>query len=271
MERDKHLIGEFLRGYNQHFGTTFRITELPDQLQRREKAVDALAEDATGQKLAIEHTLIQPFLGEKDDAQRLLSVIAPLESDPSLRLPGKSIDVSVGVRAVPQGPDWKRVGAGVVAWFRAIRLSLPDGQSTHEVPNVGFDLTLRIEKDDSPRPEGRIFVMRSGIPEMPRDFESVIRIALKEKLSKLLAEARADKRILLLEKDNTPRGYNEIGNIIDSFKGDFQELSVVNDVWVMNTVGWTSEGCLFFYHVWPGGVTGKFGVRCESTRALQKQ
>jgi hypothetical protein len=254
MGRDKLLIGEFLRGYNEHFGTTFQVTELPDHLERQKEAIDAVAKDASGRALAVEHTLIQPFLGEKADAQPLLSVFAPLESDTSLRVAGQAIDVSVPVAAIPKGLDWKAVGARVVVWFRDIRQTLPHGESVHRVPGVGFELTLRIAKDESPYPERRVYVMRS---DMPEDFQSVIRKALDDKLSKLAA-TQADKRILLLEKDNTPRGYTEIGKAIESLRDEFTHLSKVDEIWVANTVAWASESCLFFYRVAPSGVTAKF-------------
>lgn len=200
MGRDKILIEEFLRGYNHYFKTTFRVVARPDELQRQKQAVDVIAQNDDGETLAIEHTVIQPFVGEKDDTQRLLRVIAPLETDASLRAPGKSIDVSVAVGAIPKGPDWKVASAKVVDWFRRSRLSFPEGQSTHRVPNVGFDLALRIDKGDSPYPEGRIYVSRS---DMPEDFPSVVSKALKDKVPKL-AGTHADKRILLFEKDNLP-------------------------------------------------------------------
>jgi hypothetical protein len=259
--RDRILIEDFLRGYNQHIGETYQPATRPDEVERQKQAVDWIAKNCLGRILANEHTLIQPFIGEKDDAQRLMTVIAPLEADHSLRIPGKSLDVFVGVGAIPRGPDWKLVGPTVIAWFRDARLTVPEGQSVHSVPDVGFDLTLHIEKDDSPYPEGRVCVSRSDIPD---DFQLVVRKALEDKLPKL-AGTRADKRILLFEKDNLPRGYTEIGKVIESLKGEFPDLAKVDEVWVVNTVARVSEGCLFFLRVWPGGVTAKFQVNGRSS------
>jgi hypothetical protein len=125
MDRDKILIGEFLCAYNEYYGTTFRVTKYPDKLAGRGKAIDAIAQDDDGLTLAIEHTLIQPIIGEKDDAQRLLTMLAPLEADVSLRAPRKSIAISLAVGAIPKGPDWKEASAKVVAWFRERVATVP--------------------------------------------------------------------------------------------------------------------------------------------------
>ncbi len=247
MGRDKTLIEEFLRGYNQYFGTTFRVMKRPDELERQKQAVDCIAQNDDGETLAVEHTLIQPFVGEKDDAQRLLTMIAPLENDASLRVPGKSIDVIVTVGAIPKGLDWRAASAKLVAWFRETRLSLPEGPSIHRVPDLGFDLTLRIGKDDSPYPEGRVYVMRSGMPE---DFPSVVRKALQEKLRKL-AGTLADRRILLFEMDNIPRSPTEITDALETLEAEFPDLKSVNECWCSLTAAREREGKYVVSRVWP--------------------
>ncbi len=247
MRRDKVLIEEFLRGYNDYSGTTFRVTKRPDEVERKKQAVDTIAQDDSRQKLAIEHTLLQPFVGEKDDAQRLLTMIAPLEKDASLRVPGQSIDVSVTVGAIPKGHDWSSASAKVVGWFRDARSSIPEGQSIYSVPGVGFDLTLRIDMDDSPYPEGRVYVMRS---DMPEDFESVVRKALEDKLPKL-AKTPADKRILLFEMDNVPRSPMEITDVLETVRPEFSDLGIVDEVWCLCTAARDTEQRYIVTRVWP--------------------
>jgi hypothetical protein len=256
MGRDKVIIGEFLRGLNEHLGASFRITDLPDELERQKQAVDVIAQDERGQTLAVEHTLIQPFVGEKDDSVRFRAAIGPLEADTSLRIPGKSVDLCVPVGAIPKRRECGEVPAKVVDWFRRVRPSLPVGRSDHNVPGLGFDLTVHVDMDESAHPEGGIYVARSG---MPQGFDCVVGRALEDKLPKLAA-ARADKRILLFEKDNLPHGYVEICKILDSLGGGLPDLLKIDEVWVVNTVSWASGGGLFFYRVWPGGITDKFRV-----------
>jgi hypothetical protein len=247
MERDKLLIEEFIKGLNEYSGTSYRVTKQPDKLDRRNEAIDAIAYDNSGQILAVEHTLIQPFVGEKIDAQRLLTAIAPLEADHSLRIPGKALNVSIRVWAIPKGPDWKLVGAKAISWFREARLSIPDGQSMHHVPDVGFELTLQIKRSDSPYPEGRVYVMRSNMPE---DFKSVIRKALEDKLPKL-AGTPADRRILLFEMDNVPRSPTEITDAVEVLRDEFPSLNRINEIWCPLTAARDNEQEYIVMRVWP--------------------
>ena len=217
----------------------------------------------------VEHTLIQPFVGEKDDARRLLTAIAPLEADQSLCIPGKSLVVSVPVWAIPKGPDWKLVGEKVIAWFREARISIPDGQSIHRVPDVGFELTLQINKSGSPYPEGRVYVMRS---DMPKDFKSVVRKALEDKLPKL-AGTPADRRILLFELDNVPRSPMEITDALEILRGEFPALDRVDEIWCPLTAARDNEQACTSLHecgreAKPSGRTSPFQL--ESPTAICK-
>ena len=51
MERDKVLIEEFIQGFNDYSGTTYRVTTQPDKLDRQNEAIDAIAYDDSGQIL----------------------------------------------------------------------------------------------------------------------------------------------------------------------------------------------------------------------------
>ena len=117
-------------------------------------------------------------------------------------------------------------------WFRRNQRFFPDGHSTRSVPGLGFELTLQIIKENSACPEGRVCVMRSGVPD---NLRSVVRKALEDKLDKLTGTT-ADQRILLFEKDNLPRGYTEIGRVVESFVADLPDLAMIDQIWVVNTV-----------------------------------
>ena len=45
-----------------------------------------MCRDDAGRTLAIEHTLVEPFEGEKADSVRFLKALAPLEHHPALLL-----------------------------------------------------------------------------------------------------------------------------------------------------------------------------------------
>ena len=52
------------------------VTALPEEADRTKKAVEAIATNSKGDSIAFEHTLIQPFVGDKTDTQPLLKVTA---------------------------------------------------------------------------------------------------------------------------------------------------------------------------------------------------
>ena len=256
MKRDIKLIQLFLRGYNESTGSSYEIGQHPDQIERQKPAIEAIAYDRAGKSLAIEHTLVQPFWGEKDDTQVFRTVFAPLESDLLLRLADYDIELWPSVGAIPRGVNWKEIGERVKGWFRNERDSFPTGSSVQKVPGLPFELIILVQKER--QKEGRVFVGRSAMPDT---LKRVIMKSLSEKLPKLV-HTPADRRVLVLEKDNVPRGYVEIGQIIESVSHEFLDLAKVDEIWIVNTVAWEKEQVVFFYKIWPGGVSNRFKVEC---------
>lgn len=67
MRRDRQLVAEFVQAYNYVHGSSFCIESWPEEDQRNTPAVEAIARDGT-RLMAIEHTLAQPFVGERQDS-----------------------------------------------------------------------------------------------------------------------------------------------------------------------------------------------------------
>jgi hypothetical protein len=65
---DIELVKMFLAGYKDESGRTYKLKARPDVTERKEKAIEAIAEAEDGRTLAIEHTYIQPFEGERADS-----------------------------------------------------------------------------------------------------------------------------------------------------------------------------------------------------------
>ena len=97
------IIEGWLRLYNRLNSCAYAVIEWPDENERNRQAIDALCEDPLGNRLAIEHTLIQPFTGAKEDDARFLRTLADLEDNPELIVAGFTIHVSQPVAAVPKG------------------------------------------------------------------------------------------------------------------------------------------------------------------------
>jgi hypothetical protein len=267
-ERDDiELVKLFLSQYKDGEGNSYTLETRPDITQRKQKAVEAIAVDKNGHHLAIEHTLIQPFEGQRSDDVPFLTVFEQLRTDSSLRLPNRFIDVLVPAFAVPKGLEWKDVAPKVREWFVNARTSFPaDGESWHTIPNVGFELKVLVQTMDLPETEGTVVVGRllpAGEP-----FAKVLCKALSDKVPKLAATP-ADKRILLFEDGGVAIGFTKITTGIDASVDEFSALKRIDAVWTVHTMGWKSSGDALFCHVWPGGVKERFWVKDE--RFFKKQ
>jgi hypothetical protein len=81
-ERDDiELVKMFLAGFKDENGCTYKLKVRPDVAERKEKAIEAIAESEDGRTLAIEHTYIQPFEGERADAVPFQTVFEQLRTD----------------------------------------------------------------------------------------------------------------------------------------------------------------------------------------------
>ena len=87
MRRDERLIDLFLRGYRDRAGNSYRLVERPDRAERGRPAIDCIAENGRRDRLAIEHTLVEPFEGQKADDQPFLAVFESLHHSPELTVP----------------------------------------------------------------------------------------------------------------------------------------------------------------------------------------
>jgi hypothetical protein len=125
-ERDDiELVKMFLAGFKDEDGRTYQLKARPDVTERKGKAIEAIAVSEDGRTLAIAHTYIQPFEGERADAVPFSTVFEQFRTDSGLALPDRLIDVIVPAFAVGKGVDWKEVAKKVREWFLKTRDSLP--------------------------------------------------------------------------------------------------------------------------------------------------
>jgi len=213
------------------------VTGWPDADTRDRKAIDALASDSGGHVLAIEHTLLQPFTGDKADQIPFLKTIGRLDRRQDLAEPNSMIDLIIQVGAIRKGVDWTELANGLEAWFLAIR-GLPAGRSVYDVTGLPCPVRVTVGKSSLPDTPGLLFVLR----HMPAEsIEPVLRTALAAKLPKLAATT-ASERILLLELDSPARGNWEIGQAIDDVRSDFPDIGLISTIWLAKTMVWESEG-----------------------------
>ena len=259
-ERDDiELVKMFLSQYKDEDGNSYALESRPDTTERKEKAIEAIAVAKNGRRLAIEHTLIQPFEVQKADDVPFLNVFGQLETDETLRVPNRLIEVSVPPFAIPKNTDWNDVAEKVGKWFAASRNTFTvDKADWHTVPSVGFELKVRVETIEISDPVGIVSVDRHLPKGEP--LEKVVRRALNNKVPKLVW-TRADEHILLFETDTTAFGFAQFSEAIDDNLEDLSDLTRIDSVWVARTVAWKSSGDVLFIPVRPADAKKRFWVK----------
>lgn len=175
--------------------------------RRIDGAVEMLATRKSDRKtLAIEHTVIEPFVKEKEDFAFFQQAFLKIEDDKSLVVPDRWIQVFIpaGTLHGHRKAAAREVIVKVVhEWIRANRLNLRDGEHDYlcavaGVPGTAdFEIKLTI-KDTPLAKHGQLNVRRQ---QVGNDFGDVVKKALCKKLPKL-ARQKADKHVLILERQH---------------------------------------------------------------------
>ena len=237
--REHTLIELFLSAYEHNSWVHCRR----DWLEMKEDgAVEVLPTRSDRKTLAIEHTLIQPFVEDKEDFAYSRSSFLRIEEDKSLIVPERIIYVDFPIGALQQGYSWNPVVTAVHEWLQANRLSLPEGRSQHPCPigdirkRKASDLHLQVRVVFSPGFEGAFIIRRYGVERLGE----VVEKALKAKLPKLV-KTEADKRILLLERDQFTLSELSIYDEIEVRRAMFPDLAKVHEVWFAETVFYDTD------------------------------
>lgn len=212
--------------------------------EKADGAVEVIATRPDGTQLALEHTLIQPFVGEKFDSEVFSRAFVRIEKNPALTLPERNLDVIIPVHAIPKGYDWDEVGKDLLDWLLENHPAAPqEGLSSHVVTvaatskNGPLALPITLRTMHLRGMAGSCLIARD---KMPGDLEAIVEKALRTKIPKLVATA-ADKRILLLERDQIALGDHEIYRQIVKLRGAFPDLARIDEIWIANTSILASE------------------------------
>lgn len=238
LEWEKAFISVFLSAWNKAMGSKYRVVSWPDKIDSQGEAVDAIAVHYDGTVTAIEHTLLQPYCGEKDDSARFKNALAPLHQEASLRQLEWDIIFSAPVGAIPKGRgcDRSQVYQIVKVWLMENVSKFPEGRSKYTIPSLPFNLEITVSKGrrDSANQLGNFIVARD-IP--PDSLPSVLRSAFKKKVPKL-KETQADRRFLLLEKDDILSSIPQIEDAIVIVRSELADCldSYKIEVWLGTTL-----------------------------------
>jgi len=227
--REDTLITLFLSAYDNDTWAGCRTDWLD---QQQDGAVEVLATRSDGRTLAIEHTLIEFFIGEREDLERFKAFL-PIEQDQSLHVPGKIIYVDLPRGVLQKGQPWNRIVDGVHEWLRANIRSFPEGESmqTCRIGGAIPDVILQVRVILDPTFAGGPLIRRYG----PVDVGETVERALKAKLPKLVGTV-ADRRILLLERNQWSLNERDIHDEIEKRRMAFRALESVDEVWLVETV-----------------------------------
>ena len=198
--------------------------------------VDALVTRTDGKTLAIEHTLIESFVGERDDLERSKR-FQVIEDDPDLRQANRIVYINVPRGALPNRTRWDAIVICVHRWLQANLSQLGEGERHHDCPIAGpdiakpFTMKLHIRIIHSKGSDRGPLIRRYG----PTDIGCSVEKALEAKLPKL-AKTPADVRILLLERSQWSLSETQIWQEIQSRRVAFPLLTEIDEIWFAETV-----------------------------------
>lgn len=229
------LIELFLRMYEaRSWAGDLSRREYPERV--KDGGVEIIATQVTtGRKLAIEHTLIEPFIGDKKDFhENFQELQRQLRADDSLKECGVALYVDAPVNVLPKGVSWQPIIDDVRAFLLAQKSTFGTRKEVRDCPSPHHPkktIPLQVRRQPLERTsEGFVIVQRYG--EL-RVAESVHK-ALDKKLAKLAA-TEVDVRILMLERDQAWVDSDEILQQIEALKPQFPELATVREIWIADT------------------------------------
>lgn len=242
--REDTFIKQFLSAYEGGSWADADVTK-PDAMDRTNKAVDQLAtRKPDGRTLAIEHTIIEAFVGDKGDFAQFERAFLDIENDKSLVVQGRWLEVFVPVGSLNKQPPAARTAMvqAIHAWIKSNRLTLPKGRGVHSCPvDFGpgkpvFDITLNVrvtplKRGDADEP-GALHVRRQ---QMDANLGDVVEKALRNKVPKLV-NTKADRRILLLERQHMNLLPEMMLKEVEDRRASFPDLALVDEIWIIETI-----------------------------------
>jgi hypothetical protein len=281
--REELFISLFISAYEKGSWADAEHCQ-PDKIERTKQAIDWFAKrKSDGKTLAIEHTIIEPFVGEKGDFASFGAAFLGIERDTSLPVPERSIQVFVPVGTLENQPTKaarEAIVDSVHRWIKLNRLGFRDGSSEHRCTieaspgNPLFDITLHLKVvplRSGPGAEGGILHVRRQ--QVEDSLDRVVSKALRKKLPKLV-ETVATKRILLLERQHMNLYPKRILDEIWKQNALFSDLGHIDEIWIVESMFYGTDfgGTYVRFELYEKGVEvksfdfngGKLVMRVES-------
>jgi hypothetical protein len=242
--RENAIISLFLSAYeNDSWCDSIQVPL--DEIQDGAPEIHATRR-SDGKTLVIEHTLIQPFDAHKQEFARLQG-LRSIEQDQSLVVPGRSIIVYIAAGVLQRGNDWGFIKKAVRSWLDSNVHSLEHGDTRHRVsvkPGTEVALLTRVHELNKHPGMIRLGIDGSWLPH--GSLGRVVEKALRTKLKKLLKPS-ADKRILLLERDEFTLPEAAILREIERLRPSLSDLNRIDEIWFAETVFFQAWGSVEFH------------------------
>jgi hypothetical protein len=236
---ERPLIEMFLAGYEQG---AWKGAKLNWVEETEENAVEVIATRDDGKTLALEHTLIELFVGEKYDSTIFTEAFEPrIEKNPEFIISGRALNVMIPVGALVGVKDRDGAGEALLAWMRANHASIPPAESEQTIMMGSVPLKVKFKSDDSGSSVGYCWLARC---DKPGNLDQIVEKAIKRKVPKLV-RTQANKRILLFQREHISMGDTEILALIETVAPQYPELAKVDEIWFANTSIMESEGWVY--------------------------
>ena len=236
---ERPLIEMFLAGYEQG---EWKGAKLNWVEETEENAVEVIATRDDGKTLALEHTLIELFVGEKYDSTIFTEAFEPrIEKNPEFIISGRALNVMIPVGALVGVKNRDGAGEALLAWMRANHASIPPAESEQTIMVGSVPLKVKFKSDDSGSSVGYCWLARC---DKPGNLDQIVEKAIKRKVPKLV-RTQANKRILLFQREHISMGDTEILALIETVAPQYPELAKVDEIWFANTSIMESEGWVY--------------------------
>lgn len=241
-KREQLFVELFVSAYENGVWANAQIQRLDEQ---SDGAVEALITNANGSTMAIEHTLIEPFVGDKRDYSAFEQAFLRIESDKSLIVPNNviMIYIPVGILNGRKPAERNIIVESVHSWIRNNRQQLREGVHPHQCDVPGMSpvtLTVRRHMHRYPSP-GSLLIRRQQIEN---NLDKVIEKALQRKLPKLV-KTEADRHVLLLERDQFTFHPELMFAELERQRPRFPMLRQVDEIWHVETI-FFEQGYVYF-------------------------
>jgi hypothetical protein len=253
--REDRIIEIFLSAYD---GGSWKDADVVPVERIMDGAVEVVAtRKPDGLKLAIEHTIIEPFVGEKGDLAQFWPRFEKLNDEKSFEVPDRitRVFVPVGILDGQKPAARDAIVEGIAAWLTTNIRGLPEGWSKScfdvAIPNK---LALRVELNVEIVPTPDFTSFRIARQQVSVDLDKVVEKALLKKLRKLIA-AQAGRRILMLEREHMNLLPEQIIAEIERLRPRFPDFVKVDEIWMVETIFWERDGVVFFFRYDPKGKT----------------